>query len=121
MTRTMMSGKIHRATVTDANLDYVGSISIDPALLEAADILVNEQVHVLDITNGNRLETYAIEGAPGEICLNGAAAHLVDVGDLVIVVAYQELDDAAARELAPNVVLVDESNRILETQSVRAA
>lgn len=121
MTRTMMSGKIHRATVTDANLDYVGSVSIDPALLEAADILVNEQVHVLDITNGARLETYAIEGAPGEICLNGAAAHLVDVGDLVIIVAYQSMDDAAARRHEPRVVLVDGQNQILETRSVRAA
>lgn len=121
MTRTMMGGKIHRATVTDANLDYVGSISIDPALLEAADILPNELVHVLDITNGNRLETYAIPGAPGEICLNGAAAHLVDRGDLVIVVSYLALDDAEARVHSPKVVLVDEANRILATLGEQAA
>ncbi len=117
----MMSGKIHRATVTDANLDYVGSISVDPRLLEAADILVNEQVHVLDITNGNRLETYVIEGAPGEICLNGAAAHLVDPSDLVIIVAYQEMDDETARKHTPKVVLVDENNEIVAKQPVRAA
>lgn len=112
MTRTMMNGKIHRATVTAANVDYIGSISLDPELMRAADILPNEQVHVLDVTNGNRLETYAIEGAPGEVCLNGAAAHLVDVGDLVIVVSYVQMDEAAAREHRPRVVLVDEQNRI---------
>lgn len=121
MTRTMMSGKIHRATVTDANLDYVGSISIDPVLLEAADILPNELVHVLDITNGNRLETYAIPGAPGEICLNGAAAHLVERGDLVIVVAYVALEDAQARAHTPNVVLVDDANRIVAMLGEQAA
>ncbi|MBX7160832.1 MAG: aspartate 1-decarboxylase [Acidimicrobiia bacterium] len=121
MTRTMMNGKIHRATVTDANLDYVGSISVDPALLEAADILPNELVHVLDITNGNRLETYAIPGAPGEVCLNGAAAHLVDRGDLVIIVSYVSLEDAEARAHTPSVVLVDEANRIVALLGEQAA
>lgn len=121
MTRTMMNGKIHRATVTDANLDYVGSISVDPALLAAADILPNELVHVLDITNGNRLETYAIPGAPGEVCLNGAAAHLVDRGDLVIIVSYVSLEDAEAREHTPSVVLVDDSNRIVALLGEQAA
>jgi len=120
-TRKMMNGKIHRATVTDANLDYVGSISIDPVLLEAADILPNEMVHVLDITNGSRLETYAIPGAPGEVCLNGAAAHLVDVGDLVIVVSYCEMGDEEARQHRPSVVLVDESNCILTRLGEAAA
>jgi aspartate 1-decarboxylase len=120
-TRKMMNGKIHRATVTDANLDYVGSISIDPVLLEAADILSNEMVHVLDITNGSRLETYAIPGAPGEVCLNGAAAHLVDVGDLVIVVSYCEMGDEEARQHRPSVVLVDESNCILTRLGEAAA
>ncbi len=121
MTRTMMSGKIHRATVTAADLDYVGSISLDPELMRAADILENEQVHVLDITNGNRLETYVIPGAPGEVCLNGAAAHLVDVGDLVIVVAYEQMSRAEALDHSARVVLVDEENRILKTRAVSAA
>lgn len=121
MTRTMMNGKIHRATVTGANLDYVGSISLDPVLMRAADILPHEQVHVLDITNGNRLETYAIEGAPGEVCLNGAAAHLVGVGDLVIVVSYAQMDDAAARAHEPCVVLVDAENTIVAGAAEHAA
>jgi len=121
VTRTMLNGKIHRATVTGADLDYVGSISLDPVLMEAADILPNELVHVLDITNGNRLETYAIRGAPGEVCLNGAAAHLVNVGDLVIVVAYAQMSDQEARVHTPKVVLVDEDNRILQAQPIQAA
>ena len=115
----MMSGKIHRATVTGANIDYVGSISIDPELLQAADILPNEAVHVLDVTNGNRLETYAIVGAPGEITLNGAAAHLVSPGDIVIVVAYQTIDDIEARSFAPHVVLVDDRNAIVAAGDAR--
>ncbi len=113
MTRTVMNAKIHRATVTGANLDYVGSISLDPALMEAADILPNELVHVLDVTNGARLETYAIPGVPGEVGINGAAAHLVAPGDLVIVVTYVALPDAEARAHRPRVVLVDGANRIL--------
>lgn len=121
MTRTMMSGKIHRATVTGANVDYVGSVSLDPELMAAADILQNEQVHVLDVTNGHRLETYVIEGAPGEVCLNGAAARLVGVGDLVIIVAYQQMGDEAARKHKPKVILVDKENRIVDKHAVRAA
>lgn len=115
MRRRMMKSKIHRATVTDANLHYRGSVTIDPLLMEAADILENEQVDVLDITNGNRLTTYAIPGAPGrgEICLNGAAAHLISRGDLVILVSYADYDDAEAREHAPRLVFVDEANRQL--------
>jgi aspartate 1-decarboxylase len=116
--RTMMHGKIHRATVTDANLNYVGSISIDPALLEAADILANELVHVLNITNGNRFETYAIEGGPGEICINGAAAHLASIGDLVIVVSYVQIADADARDHVPHVVHVDAQNRLIQQVGV---
>jgi len=113
--RTMMTGKIHRATVTDANLHYVGSITIDPVLMEAAGILPYELVHVLDVTNGARLETYTLKGEPGsgEICINGAAAHLVHKGDLVIIVAYQQLTDEEARNLAPREVFVDEHNRIV--------
>ena len=112
--RTMMSGKIHRATVTEANLDYEGSITLDPDLMEAAGILPYEQVHVVDVTNGARLETYAIRGQRGsrEVCINGAAAHLVHRGDTVIVIAYQQVDDEAAREAAPRKVFVDSSNKI---------
>lgn len=113
----MMSGKIHRATVTEANLDYEGSITLDPDLLEAAGILPYEKVHVLDVTNGNRLETYTIQGRRGsrEVCINGAAAHLVREGDLVIIVAYQQLNEEAARALAPLQVHVDAENRIVRT------
>ena len=115
--RTMMSGKVHRATVTEANLDYIGSITLDPELMEAAGILPYEQVHVLDVTNGSRLETYAITGerGSGEVCINGAAAHLVSRGDVVIVVAYQSLTDAEARALRPRTVFVDQRNRITST------
>jgi len=116
MRRTMMKSKIHRAVVTDANLHYQGSVTLDPLLMEAADILENEQIDVLDITNGNRLTTYAIPGAPGrgEVCLNGAAAHLVSKGDLVILVTYAEYDEVEARRHRPSVVFVDEQNRIAD-------
>ena len=113
MRRTMMHGKIHRATVTGAYLDYEGSIALDPDLYEAAGLVPYEQVHVLDVSNGNRFVTYVIEGerGSGEVAVNGAAARLVAVGDTVIVLAYAELDDAEARSLQPKVVLVDASNR----------
>lgn len=116
--RTMMSGKIHRATVTEANLNYEGSVTVDPDLLEAAGILPYEQVHILDVTNGARLETYAILGRPGtgEICINGAAAHLVREGDLVIIVAYQQLTDEDVRTFKPRKVFVDSRNRIVRTE-----
>jgi aspartate 1-decarboxylase len=111
-----MSGKIHRATVTGANLDYEGSITLDPDLMDAAGILPYEQVHVVDVTNGARLETYAIKGerGSGEVCVNGAAAHLVHRGDTVIVIAYQQMTEAEAREAAPKRVFVDAYNRIRE-------
>jgi len=111
----MMKSKIHRATVTDANLHYRGSVTIDPLLMEAADILENEQVDVLDITNGNRLTTYAIPGAPGrgELCLTGAAAHLISRGDLVILVTYADYEEVEAREHRPRLVFVDDANRQL--------
>jgi aspartate 1-decarboxylase len=123
MRRTMMKSKIHRATVTDANLHYQGSVTIDSELMAAADILENERVDVLDVTNGNRLSTYAIPGAPGrgEICLNGAAAHLVARGDLVILVTYAELEEAEARRHQPRVVFVDELNRIVGVPANAAA
>ncbi len=112
--RTMMSGKIHRATVTEANLDYEGSITLDPDLMEAAGILPYEQVAVVDVTNGARLETYAIKGlrGSGEVCVNGAAAHLVHRGDTVIIIAYQQLAEPEARTYAPRKVFVDSANRI---------
>ncbi len=112
----MMSGKIHRATVTGANLDYEGSITLDPDLMDAAGILPYEQVHVVDVTNGARLETYAIKGerGSGEVCVNGAAAHLVHRGDTVIIIAYQHMTDAEAREAAPRRVFVDTKNAIRE-------
>ena len=113
--RSMMAGKIHRATVTEANLDYVGSITLDPVLMEAAGILPYEQVHVLDVTNGARLETYTITGrrGSGEVCINGAAAHLVHEGDLVIIVSYQQLAEEEACSLVPRQVHVDSRNRVL--------
>lgn len=111
----MFRAKIHRATVTQADLHYVGSITIDRELLEAADILPNEKVEVWNITNGNRLYTYALEGAAGSgvIGINGAAAHLVNPGDLVIIAAFGTCSDEEARTLVPRVVLVDGQNRIL--------
>ncbi len=116
MRRTMMKSKIHRATVTQANLDYVGSITIDRDLMDAADLLPNEKVQVVDNDNGNRLETYVIEGERGSgvVGLNGAAARLVHPGDTVIIISYAELEDAAAREHDPTVVFVDRSNRVAD-------
>ena len=117
--RTMMTGKIHRATVTAADLDYVGSITVDSLLLEAADILPGEQVDVVDVTNGARLTTYAIEGEAGSgvMCINGAAAHLIGPQDMVIVIAYSAMSDETARGYLPSVVHVDEDNRIVHRGS----
>jgi aspartate 1-decarboxylase len=111
MRRRMMKSKIHRATVTDANLHYVGSISIDPRLMELSDILEWEQVTVVDIDNGQRFETYAIVGNPGEITLNGAAARLVHPGDKVIIITYGDFDAEELADFAPRIVHVDEENR----------
>ena len=114
MRRTLMKSKLHRATVTTADLDYVGSITIDRDLMDAADLLPNERVQVLDVTNGARLETYVIEGerGSGTIGINGAAAHLVPPGDLVLIVSYAEFEEAEARAWRPTVVLVDADNRV---------
>jgi aspartate 1-decarboxylase len=109
--RIMMKSKIHRATVVAADLNYIGSITLDPLLMELADILEHEQVHVLDIDNGARFETYAIKGGPGDVILNGAAARLVHPGDKVIVITYAEYEEAELDEYAPKVVHVDERNR----------
>ncbi|MGE0880038.1 MAG: aspartate 1-decarboxylase [Acidimicrobiia bacterium] len=119
MQRTMMKSKIHRATVTGANVDYVGSISLDPDLMRAADIMEFEQVHVVDINNGSRLVTYAIVGAPGEVCLNGAAAHLVDVGDLVIVISYSAYDATELLAYEPRIVQVDTANHAVDEATAK--
>ena len=111
--RRMLKSKIHRATVTGADLNYVGSVSIDSELLVAADIMENEQVTVLDVNNGARFETYAITGKSGEVCLNGAAARLVHVGDTVILLTYADYDEEELRTYAPRVVHVGENNRAL--------
>jgi aspartate 1-decarboxylase len=113
--RTLFKSKIHRATVTQADLHYVGSVTIDGELLEAADLLPGELVHIVDVTNGARLETYVIEGERGSgvVGINGAAAHLVHPGDLVIIISYAQVTDAEARELRPTVVHVDDRNRIV--------
>lgn len=113
MLRTMCRGKIHRATVTDANLHYVGSITIDPVLLEAADILPYERVQVVNVNNGQRFETYVIEGerGKGEVVINGAAARLAQPGDIVIIMSYVLMTDEEAKAHNPRVVLVDAENR----------
>jgi aspartate 1-decarboxylase len=110
--RTMLHSKIHRARVTGVHLDYEGSIAIDRTLLEEADILPHEMVHVLNVNNGERFTTYAIEGAPGQIEIRGAAARLARNGDIVIILSYQEMSDEEARYCEPRVVYVDENNRI---------
>lgn len=114
--RTMFSAKIHRATVTHADLHYVGSVTVDADLLDAADLLPGEKVAIVDVTNGARLETYIIKGERGSgvLGINGAAAHLIDVGDLVILIAYQAMSDVEARAFRPRVVHVGADNRILD-------
>jgi aspartate 1-decarboxylase len=115
MLRTMLGGKVHRATVTQADLHYVGSITIDQDLMRAADILEGEQVDVVDVTNGARITTYAITGTAGSgiIGINGAAAHLINPGDLVIIMSFQQLDEREVSRHAPRVVHVDDRNRIV--------
>jgi len=117
MLLNMFKGKIHRAIVTEANLNYVGSVTIDSKLLEASGILPGERVQIVNNNNGARLETYTIEGEPdsGVICLNGAAARLVQPGDSVIIIAYAWLDQEEAKTFEPKVVFVDENNKIVET------
>jgi aspartate 1-decarboxylase len=114
MRRRMMKSKIHRARVTDANLHYVGSITLDTELMELADIREWEQVTVVDIDNGARLETYAIPGGPGDVCLNGAAARLVQPGDRIIVITYADYEDAELEDYVPKVVHVDTANQAID-------
>src|SRR5262249_53541218 len=114
--RTMLKSKIHRATVIQADLHYVGSVTVDEDLMDAADLLAGEQVAIVDVTNGARLETYVIPGrrGTGVIGINRAAAHLVHPGDLVILISYAQMDDATARTYRPHVVHVDAANRVIE-------
>lgn len=123
MLRTMMKSKIHRATVTQADLHYVGSVTVDEDLLDAADLLPGELVHVVDITNGARLQTYTIAGERGSgvIGINGAAARIVQPGDLVILIAYGQMDTAEARQYRPSVVFVDAHNTVVATGADPAA
>jgi aspartate 1-decarboxylase len=117
MLRTMMKSKIHRATVTQADLHYVGSVTVDEDLLDAADLLPGELVHIVDVTNGARLETYTIAGERGSgvLGINGAAARLVHPGDVVILIAYAQMDTEEARSFQPRVVFVDADNSIVGT------
>ncbi len=123
MQRTLLKSKIHRATVTDANLNYQGSVTIDTLLMEAADLLHFERVEVYNVTNGERFATYAIPGrrGSGEICLNGAAAHKAKPGDLVILASYAAYENEAARAHKPSLVFVDEANRILAPKAAAVA
>jgi aspartate 1-decarboxylase len=117
MLRTMMKSKIHRATVTQADLHYVGSVTVDEDLLDAADLLAGELVHIVDVTNGARLETYTIAGERGSgvIGINGAAARLVQPGDIVILIGYGQMDTAEAKAFRPHVVFVDAQNKVVAT------
>ncbi|WP_166239448.1 aspartate 1-decarboxylase [Paenibacillus turpanensis] len=117
MFRTMMKSKIHRATVTEANLNYVGSITIDEDILDAVDIIANEKVQIVNNNNGARLETYVIAGPRGSgvICLNGAAARLVHIGDIVIIIAYGMMTNEEALSFQPKVAIMDSNNRVIDT------
>ena len=121
MLRTVLKSKIHQATVTEANLRYEGSITIDSELMKAADILPNEKVQVVNLNNGSRMETYCVEGEPGSgtICMNGAAARWAQVGDTVIVISYGVVDDREAKTIQPKIVFVDRENRIREKIGIR--
>lgn len=123
MRRRMMKSKIHRATVTDANLNYVGSITIDRDLMERADLLEYEQVAIVDIDNGNRFETYVIEGerGSGDICLNGAAARLVHPGDKIIIISYADFEQSELENFDPTIVHVDDRNAVIELSPVAEA
>lgn len=118
MQRVVLRAKIHRATVTDADLDYEGSCAIDPELLRAADIVHGEQIHIVNVSNGSRAITYAIEGSPGQIGLNGAMAHIGGPGDLVIIIAYAHATDQELATHRARVVLVDDANRVREEVAV---
>ena len=113
MLRKMLKSKIHRATVTDANLDYEGSIAVDPVVMKEANLIEFEKVHVLDVTNGNRLETYVIKGKEnsGEVCINGAAAHLININDLVIIASYCSVNEEELKNFKPTIILVNKNGK----------
>jgi len=113
MDRILMKSKLHRLTVTETNVDYEGSISIDKDLLKASDIIVGEQVHVINLNNAARFETYAIEGKPGEVCLNGGAARLATPGDRIIVISYALVNDAESKTFIPKIILVNKDNAVV--------
>ena len=119
MLRTVCKSKLHRATVTDANLQYAGSVTLDAQLMKAADLAPYEQVHIVDVDNGARIVTYCIEGPPGSgtVCINGAAARLIAAGDKVIILSYAQVTPEELDTLAPKIVLLDEQNRIREITS----
>src|SRR5688500_10893338 len=119
MRRRMMKYKINPATVTDANLNYVGSITIDTELMQASNLLEWEQVAVVDIDNGARFETYVIPGGPGDICLNGAAARLVHPGDRIIIISYADYDDTELDAFEPTIVHVDRANRVIDEEMAK--
>ena len=123
MRRTMFKSKIHRATVTHADLDYEGSVTIDEDLMDAAGIWQHEAIHVWNLTRGTRLQTYAIKGARGSgvVCINGAAAHLNQPGDKVILATFAEMDELEARSFVPRVVLVDDRNRVVADDAIEVA
>ena len=116
MLRKMLKSKIHRATVTDANLNYEGSITLDPILMKKANIIEFEKVHILEVTNGSRLETYAIKGEKnsGQVCINGAAAHLIKIDDLVIIASYCSINEEELNNYKPQIILVDKNNKIID-------
>lgn len=116
MQRNMLYAKLHRVTVNQSDMNYVGSVTIDRTLLEAAGLLPGERVDVVDVTNGARLTTYVIEGeaGSGQICINGAAAHLIQPGDIAIIIAYAQMDEVEARAFVPRVVFVDHDNHIID-------
>jgi aspartate 1-decarboxylase len=121
--RSMLKSKIHRATVTHAEVDYEGSLTLDPELLALADILPYEEVHVWNVTRGSRLQTYAIAGEPGSnvVCVNGAAAHRAQPGDLIIIATFTQLDDHEARVHRPRVILMDKGNRVRQVTTAEVA
>ncbi len=119
MLRSVLKSKIHRATVTDADLHYEGSVTIDENLLKAANLLPNEHVHIWDVTNGNRFETYTLKGPKGmgTICINGAAAHLAKKGDIIIITSFAFLDEKELKKHKPQIVLVDSNNKMIKKSS----
>ena len=112
MIRIMLKSKLHRLIVTETNINYEGSITIDRKLLKASDILLGERVQVVNLNNGERFETYVIEGEAGVVCLNGAAARLATPGDKIIVIAYANVEDSEAKKMKPKIIMVDEMNRV---------